>query len=96
MKHSNLKSNQLELNINKLEFTLVESLTTREVSQLIHIVVKKRISSKQILDRARNGKLEISHTYGVLIIFPSCQGKSGRFWRWDVLSSPKILTHLSA
>lgn len=50
MKHSNLNSNQLELNINKLEFTFIESLTTREVSQLIHIVVKKKISSEKILD----------------------------------------------
>jgi hypothetical protein len=90
MKHSNLNPNQLELNLNKIEFSFAESLTTREVRELICVVAKKKISSREILLQAKNGKLEIPHACGILIVAPSQRGKPGRLWRWDICLRPKL------
>jgi hypothetical protein len=93
--NSKSKNVQLHLNLKHFESPVANGLTTREVREFLKIVARENLSSKEIRDRARHGRFEVSYLYGVLLIFPSNEGKSGKFWRWDVILSPKSLANLS-
>ena len=94
-KHSNLNKEQPHLNLNQFESPFANSLKTKEVRELLRILTKEEVSLRDILNRGRNGKFEGCYLYGVLLIFPSEKGKSGRLWRWNVIFSPVSLTQAS-
>jgi len=87
-KHDSIKHQQLSLNFKGIEYCLVEALLTKAVRELIHIIADKRITTQDIYQHAQKGGLELRYSYGILRIVPSYKGKSGRFWRWDVMCSP--------
>ncbi|MBW4670054.1 MAG: hypothetical protein KME60_22240 [Cyanomargarita calcarea GSE-NOS-MK-12-04C] len=94
--HSNLKHQQLSLNFKGFEYFLVEGLFTKAVRELIQIIANKQITTKDIHQYAEKGGLQLRYSYGILRIVPSYKGKSGRFWRWDVICSPVSLKSVSS
>lgn len=93
--HSRSNNAQLHLNLKHFESLVANELTTREVREFLKIVAKETVSSKEIRDRAKNGRFEVAYLCGVLLIFPSQKVKSGKFWRWDVVFSPASLANSS-
>jgi len=94
--HSNTKQDQHpRLNVNQLESVLADGLLTEKVKELVKMLVNKQVSTEDIREKAKNGKLEFVYPYGVLRIVPSHKGKSGRCWRWDVIFSPVSLSQVS-
>ncbi|MEA5554330.1 hypothetical protein VB713_25685 [Anabaena cylindrica UHCC 0172] len=94
--HRSTKQNQHpSLNLNQLESILADGLLTKKVRELVKMLVDRKVSTEEIREKAKNGKLEFSYSYGVLRIVPSHKGKSGRCWRWDVIFSPVSLSQVS-
>lgn len=93
--HHNSNNAQLHLNLKQFKSPVANGLTTRQVSNLLEIVAKEKVSSKEIRDRSSNGRFEVCYKCGVLIIFPSQNEKLGKFWRWDVVFSPVSLASSS-
>ncbi len=95
-RHSNTKQDQHpSLNINQLESVLADGLLTDKVRELVKMLANKQVSTEDIREKAKTGKLEFVYSYGVLRIVPSHKGKSGRCWRWDVIFSPVSLSQVS-
>lgn len=94
-KHYSLSKKQLHLNLNRLESLFAEGLKTEEVSELLQILIKERVTPKDILKHGKTGRFEVRYLYGVLVILPSHKGKSGRFWQWDMIFSPVSLAKSS-
>lgn len=84
-RHYNANNEQLHLNLNRYESPFAEALRTEEVRELIEMLTKERLATRDILNQARNGELQVCYLYGTLRIHPSHKGKSGRLWRWDVI-----------
>ena len=81
---------QLELNLNLSKFLLAEKLKTNEVRQLIRLLAKQDFSAQRILYLIREQKkLQIPYSQGWLTISASPQRKSGRFYLWDVATTPR-------
>jgi hypothetical protein len=94
--HRSTKQNQHpNLNLNQLESILADGLLTEKVKELVKTLANKQVSTEDIREKAKNGKLEFVYSYGVLRIVPSHKGKSGRCWRWDVIFSPVSLSQVS-
>ena len=81
---------QLELNLSLSKYLLAEKLKTNEVRQLILLLAKQDFSAQRILYLIREKKqLQIPYSQGWLTISASPQRKSGRFYLWDVATTPR-------
>ena len=80
---------QLELNLSPSRFLLAEKLKTNEVRQLIQLLAKQDFSAQRILYLIREQKqIQIPYSQGWLTISASKTRKSGRFYLWDVATTP--------
>lgn len=83
------KWQQLSLNINYSEFVLLDGLLTKQVLKLVRIFTNEPVTAKQIHQQlAQVGKIQFVCDRGTLSLVPSFKGKSGKFWRWDIIFSP--------
>jgi hypothetical protein len=81
---------QLELNFSLSKFLLVEQLKTQEVRQLILLLTKQDFSAQKIIYLIREQKqLKIPYSQGWLTISASKKEKAGRFYLWDVTTTPR-------
>jgi hypothetical protein len=81
---------QLELNLSLSKFLLAEKLKTNEVRQLIRLLAKQEFSAQRILYLIQEQKqLQIPYPQGWLTISASPQRKSGRFYLWDIATTPR-------
>lgn len=86
MTRKNQKSPQGSFNLYGKAFIIAEDIGTGEASKISAIITQKKIKADYFRKKARNGKLEISYSQGVLMaeivdISPS----NRRYWRISLI-----------
>lgn len=88
-------SRQAELNLGTMQFALVRRQTTYQVRLLIKQLTGKSLSAQELLRKGKSGSLQLSSSYGLLIITPDSTVKTSRLWRWNVEFIPTSLYRAS-
>jgi hypothetical protein len=79
------------LNLTLHEDFLAANLEGEQVSKLLEIVARQKLSVEEICERAMNGRFQIEYDYGALII-----DHAGKSERWNLSLCPTSLMDTSA
>jgi hypothetical protein len=84
-------SNQLKLNFEEPSPPSACNLKTKEVSDLIHLVARQKISVDEVRKRLIDGGFTVIYAHGRLRVVASEQRKQGKFLIADVEFLPAIV-----